>query len=114
MSSGFIDEVGTSELSAVSLQRRIGARTGGMGTAMLYEQLSGEAIQYDSSNKRAFVVSRQASALVVVDVAALARDGPSVQNPPRAGRMAFRMRRPCGVQRHRDPDWPKDAKDEGR
>jgi len=36
--SNIIDELGTSELSAVALQRRIGARTGGVGTAMLYEQ----------------------------------------------------------------------------
>jgi len=36
--TNIIDEVGTSDLSAVSLQRRIGARTGGVGTAMMYEQ----------------------------------------------------------------------------
>ena len=34
-----------------------------------HEQLSGEAIQYDSRQQRAFVISRKASALLVVDVA---------------------------------------------
>eukprot|EP01043_Picozoa_sp_COSAG02_P025442 COSAG02_NODE_1430_length_12650_cov_5.887260_6_plen_494_part_00 len=34
-----------------------------------HEQLSGEAIQYDNKRQRAFVVSRQASALLAVDVA---------------------------------------------
>jgi hypothetical protein len=34
-----------------------------------HEELSGEAIQYDCRRHRAFVVSRQASALLVVDVA---------------------------------------------
>jgi len=36
--SELLDEVGTSEMDAVALQRRIGARTGGISTAMLYEQ----------------------------------------------------------------------------
>merc|ERR1719152_1146191 len=40
--SNLVDEVGTSDLSAVAMQRRIGARTGGIGTAMLYEQPVGE------------------------------------------------------------------------
>jgi len=40
--SNFVDEVGTSELSAVSMQRRIGARTGGISTAMVYDQIVGE------------------------------------------------------------------------
>ena len=31
-------EVGTSEMDATALQRRIGARTGGLSTAMLFEQ----------------------------------------------------------------------------
>jgi Zn-dependent M16 (insulinase) family peptidase len=39
--SGLIDEVGTSDMTAVSMQRRIGARTGGISTAMLYEQPTG-------------------------------------------------------------------------
>ena len=33
-----IDEVGTDTMDATALQRRIGARTGGLSTAMLYEQ----------------------------------------------------------------------------
>merc|ERR1740139_599520 len=36
--SGMLDEVGTSEMDATALQRRIGARTGGLSTAMLFEQ----------------------------------------------------------------------------
>ena len=39
--SSLIDEVGTSELTPVALQRRIGARTGGIGTALLFEQRTG-------------------------------------------------------------------------
>jgi hypothetical protein len=34
--------VGTSDMNAVTMQRRIGARTGGIGTAMLYEQIVGD------------------------------------------------------------------------
>ena len=40
--SELLDEVGTSELDAVALQRRIGARTGGINPAMIYEQPVGE------------------------------------------------------------------------
>jgi len=36
--SELLDEVGTSDMSAVAMQRRIGARTGGISTAMIYEQ----------------------------------------------------------------------------
>jgi len=36
--SSMLDEVGTSELDATALQRRIGARTGGIGSALLFEQ----------------------------------------------------------------------------
>ena len=39
--SGLIDEIGTSDMNAVQMQRRIGARTGGISTAMLYEQPTG-------------------------------------------------------------------------
>jgi len=40
--SELLDEVGTKTMSAVQLQRRIGARTGGLSTAMLYEQPTGK------------------------------------------------------------------------
>jgi len=36
--SGMLDEVGTDTMDATALQRRIGARTGGLSTAMLFEQ----------------------------------------------------------------------------
>uniref|UniRef100_A0A7S2CTU1 Peptidase M16C associated domain-containing protein n=1 Tax=Haptolina brevifila TaxID=156173 RepID=A0A7S2CTU1_9EUKA len=39
--SELLDEVGTSEMSAVAMQRRIGARTGGISTAMIFEQPTG-------------------------------------------------------------------------
>jgi len=37
-----LDEVGTTDLSAVQLQRRIGARTGGISPALLFEPLAGK------------------------------------------------------------------------
>jgi len=39
--SQLLDEVGTSDLSAVQMQRRMGARTGGISPAMIYEQPAG-------------------------------------------------------------------------
>ena len=39
--SSIIDEVGTSDMNAVQMQRKIGARTGGISTAMMYEQPTG-------------------------------------------------------------------------
>merc|ERR1719424_1457850 len=39
--SVLIDEVGTSDMNAVQMQRRIGARTGGISTAVIFEQPSG-------------------------------------------------------------------------
>jgi Zn-dependent M16 (insulinase) family peptidase len=41
--SALIDEVGTSDMNAVQMQRKIGARTGGISTAVLFEQPSGPA-----------------------------------------------------------------------
>ena len=40
--SNVIDELGTSDMNAVQMQRRIGARTGGISPAMLFEQVVGE------------------------------------------------------------------------
>merc|ERR1719163_1296298 len=40
--TNLIDEVGTSDLSPVALQRKIGARTGGISPSMIYEQMAGE------------------------------------------------------------------------
>merc|ERR1740116_242411 len=40
--AALLDEVGTSDMSAVRLQRRIGARTGGLSTAIIYEQPIGK------------------------------------------------------------------------
>ncbi len=42
--TNMLDEVGTSELDATAMQRRIGARTGGIAPAMLYEQPVGETV----------------------------------------------------------------------
>jgi len=39
--SELLDEVGTSDMNAVAMQRKIGARTGGLSTAMIYEQPTG-------------------------------------------------------------------------
>ena len=40
--SNLIDEVGTSQMDAVQMQRRIGSRTGGIAPAMIYEQPTGK------------------------------------------------------------------------
>ena len=47
---GMLDEVGTNTLTATQMQRRIGARTGGLSAALALEQPSGGAGRVSDTN----------------------------------------------------------------